>query len=83
MPIDPEMIEKIKTWVNSKAPNLRCPVCGTSNWNVPELVAAPIFQNGGIYFGSVVPLIPLVCTNCSHTLLFAAAMMGLLPPAPE
>jgi hypothetical protein len=67
-------------WVRSKLPELRCPLCKHPDFIIGELLAAPIVKNNQINLAKAAPLVPLVCNNCGHTLLFSAIVMGLVPP---
>jgi hypothetical protein len=68
-------------WLQAKLPNLRCPLCGTEGFIIGELLASPVMLNNVINVAQAVPLVPVVCRNCGHVLLFSAVLMGLAPPS--
>jgi predicted nucleic-acid-binding Zn-ribbon protein len=79
--LTPAQMATIQKWLGEKRKNLNCPVCG--NYNSlgiqANLVATPIFANGGISIGGTsYPSVMLICGNCSYTQLFNAVVMGLV-----
>jgi hypothetical protein len=77
MPLDPADGQKIIEWLRAKGFSYRpCPVCGETGWDVGEVVhrdpAEPRRR---------MPVVPVSCRNCGHTLLFLAGPIGIeLPP---
>jgi len=56
-----------------------CPICATAKWTTHgDVVFAPIWgqPSGGI----TLPMVAVVCDNCSYTLFFSAVRTGALPP---
>lgn len=79
MPLTQPQIDKLQTWLGSKARGNACPVCGQSNWTVGDIVSAPVFSGSGISIGGkTIPMVQVVCTNCAYIQLFAVAPIGLL-----
>lgn len=57
-----------------------CPMCGAGNWNVQDSTYQLLeFNQGGLVIGGpVIPVIPIVCSNCGNTLLVNAITAGIL-----
>jgi hypothetical protein len=76
---------KIQEWWTKhwKVP-VTCPVCKTSGWSTgTHVVQMPRWGNPQNYTAApVYPYIQVICTTCSHTLLFSAVTMGITPPHP-
>ena len=74
--IDPTVFEQWlnRHWKGSKM----CPICSTNNWHLGELVVELQPFQQMMPGGSVVPLVPLTCLTCGHTLLFNALLAGLV-----
>ncbi len=60
-----------------------CPMCGVGNWNVQDSTYQLLeFNEGGLVIGGpVIPVIPIVCSNCGNTLLVNAITAGILKPS--
>lgn len=79
MPIDQEQLGKLQAWVNSKGVNPACPACGHRQWTVGDIIAAPVFAEGGFNIGGpTVPMVQVICNNCAYVRLFAAVPAGLV-----
>jgi predicted nucleic-acid-binding Zn-ribbon protein len=83
MPEELEYQPGALAWLESKLPNLRCPLCNHSEFTIGELLASPIVVDNKINLATPVPFVPLVCNNCGHALLFSAIRLGLVPAARE
>lgn len=78
--------EKFLSELSSRAPDMKCPVCGSNE-----------FTFGGGFFahdlqktfkerqigGLSIPTVPISCKNCGFILEFAAGTLGLLPKPSE
>jgi hypothetical protein len=64
-----------RRWSQSK----QCPICGTEEWSVSGIPYA-LQQIGSP--NAILPLYPVTCTSCGHTILFNAFAAGLLPERP-
>jgi hypothetical protein len=55
-----------------------CQMCGTGNWNVQDKVfeLAEFPQGSLMVGGPVIPVIPVVCSNCGNTVLVNAILSG-------
>jgi hypothetical protein len=65
-----------------------CQMCGIGNWNVQTSAyeLRQFFQGNLVVGGGpVIPVIPVVCTNCGNTVLVNALVSGAIsaPAAPE
>ncbi len=85
--LSPEQQSRIHKWITDKLfgkiPS--CPLCYTSNWNIPEhLVQLRPFQGGSIVIGGTVyPCLSVICLNCGYTMLVNAVIAGIVLPEPE
>ena len=69
---------KLRGWLSSKGVHPTCASCGGTDWGAGEIVSAPILDTEGAHReDSHVPMVQLVCTNCSYLMLYAAVPMGL------
>lgn len=64
-------------WINSKAKNHDCPVCGENDWRVGSQVIHSMTEN---YFstGTVYPQVFLSCNNCAFVRYFMAIQAGVV-----
>lgn len=72
------VIEKLKGF----APDgIICPVCGNKKWNLLNLVyELKEYEKEENLIGkkTVIPLISLLCKNCSNSLFFNAIRLGII-----
>jgi len=61
---------------------LRCPMCTNTEWDVQESTYELREWNPHtlVSTGPVLPLIPVVCTNCGNTILVNAIAAGIVAP---
>lgn len=84
--LSPEAKKKFIEHLNSKTPNMICPMCQQRKFVVADhLTASPIIAPGGVVHlgGTNYPYATIVCQNCYHSLQFAAVPVGLLDEKPE
>ena len=77
--------EKIKKWIEEKAPKVKCFCCGLGKWTIASNPAMTIMydtNSGRIHYMDGYPMIGLICENCAHIVWFSAPMMGLKPKDP-
>jgi len=58
-----------------------CPMCGVGNWNVQDSSYELREYHGGnivIGGGPIIPVVPVVCTNCGNTILVNAIIAGVV-----
>lgn len=61
-----------------------CPMCNAGTWNVQDSTYQLMEFNpqaGLVIGGPVIPVIPIVCSNCGNTLLINAITAGIIGPA--
>jgi hypothetical protein len=82
MPLDPADGQKIIEWLRAKGFSHRpCPVCGETGWDVGEVVRLSAVHRDPAEVRRRIPVVPVSCRNCGHTLLFLASPIGIqLPP---
>ncbi len=58
-------------------------MCGKGPWNVQEKVFQlnEFHQGGFVVGGPLIPVIPVSCENCGHTVLVNAIIAGALDAA--
>lgn len=74
--------EEIVKKLQIKAPNLKCPVCGFSDFTLTEGYFAHDLQDdltSRHIGGKNVPVIPIACKNCGFVMEFSAGILGFLP----
>ena len=66
-------------WIEHRAPNLTCTVCGQKHFTIGEHAVSTLIHGGKgfILGGSAYPQIMVICTNCGHTIHFNAVLMGI------
>lgn len=77
--------QKVLAHLNSKWRGKACPMCGVGNWNVQDSIYQLIeFSEGGLVIGGpIIPVIPVVCTNCGNIQLVNAIVAGAVKPGEE
>lgn len=65
-------------FLSEKWGNRSCPMCGVGPWQVQDKVfQLSEFRQGKLVLGGpLIPLIPVTCTNCGHTVLVNAIISG-------
>ncbi len=78
MPLDETQKQKLRGWMRSRGIHPACPSCGGKEWGAGEIVSAPVLDPEGAPVEEMhVPMVQLVCTNCSYVMSYAAAPIGL------
>lgn len=58
-----------------------CPVCGSNEWDIHDVAALPHMHTGpgkpGMDIGRLIPVVPMMCSNCGFYYLFSALKIGL------
>ena len=73
MPLTHEQVHKLKQWWDSTGVERRCPMCGHGQWEAGEIISG----NDVTGQGSVLPMVQLICQNCSYVMMFGAMPIGL------
>jgi hypothetical protein len=57
-----------------------CPICTVGSWNVQDSSFELREFNGGnmVIGGPIIPVVPVICSNCGNTVLINAIMAGLV-----
>ena len=60
-----------------------CPMCGKGPWNVQTSTyqLTEYNEEGFVVGGPVIPVLPVVCRNCGHTVLVNAIVAGVVTPS--
>jgi hypothetical protein len=82
MPLDPADGQKVLQWLRTKGlAQCACPVCGGKGWDVGEVVRMSAVHRDPDGTRRRLPVVPVSCRDCGHTLLFLARLIGIqLPP---
>jgi len=76
--LDESQKQKLRDWLLSKSAQPTCASCGRNEWGAGEIISAPILDDEGNVVGdSHVPMVQIICTTCSHVMLYAAVPIGL------
>lgn len=76
--------EKMVKFLSLKWQNRACPMCGSGPWNVQNKTFQLMeFHQGNLVIGGqLIPVVPVSCGNCGHTILVNAIIAGVVMPAP-
>lgn len=76
--------KKFIEYLQGKWGERKCPMCGGGPWTVQDTTFQLImFYEGGLAVGGpVLPVVPVVCTNCGHTVLVNAIISGVVQQIP-
>lgn len=78
MPLDEAQKQKVRGWLRSRNIRPVCASCGARDWGAGEVVSSPVLDREGEVIEELhVPMVQLVCANCSFVMLYAAVPMGL------
>lgn len=78
MPLNESQKQKLRSWLRSKGVRPTCTSCGAQDWGAGEIISAAILDNEGNKVQDLhVPMVQLVCTNCSYVMVYAALPIGL------
>jgi hypothetical protein len=78
-----EYQQRVREWLVERAPGFgACPFCSTSNWTIAALGEVPLrtAELGEDFDAKAIPVVPLICSQCGHSVLFNALVMGLVEP---
>jgi len=71
---------KLIQHLNTKWQNRPCPLCGARQWNVQDKIfELREFHGGNLVLGAgpIIPVIPVICTNCGNTVLVNPLVAGI------
>jgi hypothetical protein len=78
-------VKKIISHLEQKwGPGRICPMCGQSSWKVQDSAFQLIEYHEGaalVLGGPVIPVVPVICGNCGHTVLVNAILAGVIQPS--
>jgi hypothetical protein len=75
---DPKILIEI---LSAKWKDKKCPMCDSGPWNIGnEIFELRPFYGGNLILGpsTILPVIPVTCGNCGHTLFINAVQTGLV-----
>lgn len=78
MALSDEQLNKVNLWAQEKGIKGACAACGQSKWIVGDIIASPIYSEGGVSIGGpTIPMVQFICENCAYVMLFATVPIGL------
>ncbi len=78
--------EKLIVFLSEKWGTRPCPLCGVARWNVlGKIFELREYHGGSLVVGSssVMPVIPVTCSNCGNTVFVSAVLSGVIAPDSE
>lgn len=75
--------QKIIDWLEKKWPMPRvCPICKHNKWNTIGTIheLREFHKTDFVVKGSIIPVIPVICSFCGYTLFFNALKSDLVTP---
>jgi|LauGreSBDMM110SN_4_FD.fasta_scaffold34106_3 hypothetical protein len=77
--------DKVLRFLSDKWGNRDCAMCGKGPWEVQgKAFQLSEFNHGTLVVGGpLIPVIPVTCTNCGHTVLVNAIIAGAISPEPQ
>jgi predicted nucleic-acid-binding Zn-ribbon protein len=73
MPLNDEQVNKLEQWWDSAGVDRTCPMCGNGQWDTGEIISGSDVSGEG----NVLPMVQVICQNCSYVMMFAAMPIGL------
>jgi predicted nucleic-acid-binding Zn-ribbon protein len=73
MPLSHEQVHKLEQWWDSTGVDRKCPRCGHGQWEAGEIISGTDISGEG----NVLPMVQVVCQNCSYVIMFAAMPIGI------
>ena len=76
------IVESVKKYFTEKAPmGVPCSICQHRDWKIaPKIFEISEFHSRSAMGGAPrIPVISLMCVNCSNTLFFNAIKLGVVP----
>lgn len=74
-----EQIDKTYSYINDKWKGKPCPMCDNREWFIPtNSFELKDFRSPALIGGTVLPVIPIICTNCSNTIFINAILSGIV-----
>ena len=73
MPLTHEQVNKLEQWWDSTGVERKCAMCGHGQWEAGEIISGTDVSGQG----SVLPMVQVICQNCSYVMMFAAMPIGL------
>ncbi len=80
-----EDTKKIISYLEEKWRGRPCPMCQSGAWSIQDSCFQLMAYHSGSFVigGPVIPLIPIICNNCSNTVLINAILSGVIKPGEE
>jgi hypothetical protein len=74
--------QKLINFLRVKWGGRLCPICGVGTWNVQDSAfELREFNDGNMVLGGpLIPVVPVICSNCGNTVLVNAIMADLIKP---
>jgi predicted nucleic-acid-binding Zn-ribbon protein len=73
MALSAEHTKKLEAWMKAHNAANPCPMCGSKHWGTGEIISAAVMQGKNTVLGGPsIPMVQVICDNCSYVALFAA-----------
>ena len=73
MPLTHEQVQKLEQWWDSTRVERKGPMRDHGQWEAGEIISGTDVSGQG----SVLPMVQVICQNCSYVMMFAAMLIGL------
>lgn len=76
-------VDKLIEHLNTKWKDSACPMCKKKQgWNVSGIFELREYHDGDLVLGGgrIMPLMPVTCKNCAHTIFVNALLAGIIAP---
>ena len=77
MPLTQDQQQRFQNWISNKNRNFSCPCCNQQNFSLGDIFVGNTVDNGGVAIGQGIPMVPVICNNCSYVNLFATGPIGV------
>ena len=79
MPMDKEILQKIRKELDKKIKNWKCESCGKDTWMLSDhFLALSASKELGVFHGeSQFPKVVMICSNCGHSRFYNLEVLGI------
>ena len=80
-PSNMEKVDQIRAWLDEHWKGRKtCPICSNAQWMTDDIIGKveQFHPEGKLVADSAYPLVVITCVTCGYSLLFNAAVIGLV-----
>lgn len=82
--LNTEQIAQLSSYLAQKWRGRPCQMCGSGNWSIQNTCfELKSFRSSYLKGETLLPVIPVICTNCSNTLFINAVLSGVVDAVPQ